>query len=625
MDCHGNGSEEGGVSFDSVSLADLLDNKQRWQAVLDNVRAGIMPPSDSGYEPTVEEINQLGKWIKYDAFGIDPKHPNPGFVVPRRLNRVEYQNTIRDLMGVRFSAEVEFPPDDTGGGFDNNGEVLSVSTLLTEKYLDAAESIIAQAVPQSPLSKSDDRFPKRRKQYERFFFNGPAPDDAKARDQYAAEVLERFATRAFRRPVEKSKIDQLVEISRSVYTKEGTFEEGISRSMMAVLASPRFLFRVEPPGKLGDGDRYPSLDEFSLASRLSYFLWSSMPDDELFKLAKRGELKNDLENQIQRMIDDKKLADGLVRNFTGQWLRARDVMTVEINGKAILRKGRADGNRRTKFDFDGRIRREMRQETEMSFEYVVRENRSIRELVNSDYTFLNERLANHYGIEGVEGREFRLVKLESDSPRGGILTQGTFLSVTSNPTRTSPVKRGVFILDNILGTPPPAPPPDVPELEAAIEEFKGKKPKLAEMLAVHRANDLCSSCHNRMDPLGLAFENFIPMGNWRDKESDQTIDPSGQLITGEPFKNVNELKQVLMNDRRLDYYRCITKKMLTYAVGRGLNYNDTEAVDNIVERLVQDDGRALTLIQGIIESDAFQKQGKSVSTTPNPANSPETK
>ena len=250
----------------------------------------------------------------------------------------------------------------------------------------------------------------------------------------------------------------------------------------------------------------------------------------------------------------------------------------------------------------------MRQETEMLFEHILKQDRSLTELIESDYTFLNERLAKHYGMEGVKGEQMRLVKLPPASPRGGVLTQGTVLAITSNPDRTSPVKRGLFILDNILGTPPAPPPPDIPPLEDAVAGLQGKPPTLRETLKLHRSESLCSSCHNRMDPLGLAFENFNALGRFRAKERDQDIDTTGQLITGESFKTVQELKHILVTERRRDVYRCLTEKLLTYALGRGLDYNDVEAVDRIVERLEKENGRPSALLAGILESAPFQKR-----------------
>jgi hypothetical protein len=252
----------------------------------------------------------------------------------------------------------------------------------------------------------------------------------------------------------------------------------------------------------------------------------------------------------------------------------------------------------------------MRRETEMLFGYVVRERRSLLELIDSDYTFLNERLAKHYGITDVKGDEMRRVALPPGSPRGGVLTQGTVLAVTSNPDRTSPVKRGLFILDNILGSPPAPPPPNIPPLEDAGKQFGKRKPTLRETLAVHRQAPSCMACHDRMDPLGLALENFNALGRWREKDRGQPVDASGKLITGERFQSSQELKRILVKERHRDFYRCLSEKLLTYALGRGLDYYDVEAVDALVERLERKGGRANDLVMGVVEAAAFQRTRK---------------
>jgi hypothetical protein len=342
----------------------------------------------------------------------------------------------------------------------------------------------------------------------------------------------------------------------------------------------------------------------------------------------------------------------LIENFVGQWLQVRDVDGIDINARAVLTRDRG-GERemretrkrfeelrnkveltpeeqaereallqrfrnrfrnRPNIELDGELRRALRQESEMSFGYVVREDRSVRELIESDYTFLNERLAKHYGISNVPGigeitgNEMRRVTLPPDSPRGGVLTQGSVLIVTSNPTRTSPVKRGLFILDNILGTPPPPPPPNIPNLEDSEKEFGDHEPTLRETLEVHRKAPLCSSCHNRMDPLGFALENFNALGMWRDKERGQAIDASGELITGEAFQSIRDVKHLIATKYHRGFYECLTEKLLIYALGRGLEYYDVQTVDEIVDRLEKADGRFSALLGGIVESAPFQKR-----------------
>jgi hypothetical protein len=629
FECHGEGMHKGGVAFDELGTdAALVNNHELWSKVLRNVRAGLMPPARKP-RPDAAERKRLENWIKFEAFGLDPRDLDPGRVTVRRLNRVEYHNTIHDLMGVDFDAENQFPPDDTGYGFDDIGDVLTVSPMLLEKYLAAATTIVGETPTIAKLVPPE-----------------PPPEPAKRR-AVAVDLLSGFAGKAFRRPVDTRTADRLVALAEQAWSQPGaTFESGIARGMVAVLASPRFLFREEKLEPSGRSKGFSRIDEFSLASRLSYFLWSSMPDQELFHLAAAGQLRKNLDAQVKRMLADRR-SQALVRNFTGQWLQARDIESVPIESRSVLlreekvdperdrrrarlRALRAKGdealtpeekdelkdlraefvkrmNSPARAELDGRLRRAMRQETEKYFDYIVREDRPLLELVDSDYTFLNERLAKHYGLPQVSGNELRLVKLPPDSPRGGILTQGTVLAVTSNPTRTSPVKRGRFILDAVLGTPPPPPPPNIPPLEDAAKDFKGREPTLRETLELHRSQPLCSSCHNRMDPLGLAFENFNAMGMWRQQERDQPIDATGKLITGETFDNVRELKHILATQHARDFYRCLTEKLLTYAIGRGLDYYDVETVDEIVDRIEKSDGRFSALLNGVIESAPFQK------------------
>jgi hypothetical protein len=736
--CHGTGAKKGNVSLDNFGSAEALTgNRDLWWSVLKNVRAGIMPPADRP-RPSDKEVAVLADWIKRDVLGADGRDPDPGRVTIRRLNRVEYRNTVRDLSGFDFKAEEEFPPDDTGYGFDTIGDVLSVSPLLLEKYMQAAESIVAAAVPTvsrlvpersyrgnefrsqagpgtgdrltfykkatvsrlytvdseddyrfvldlavdgaftfdpgrctvvckvddgevlretygwqdeksyrysvekhlkagdhrltfelEPLTAPEKRLsaldfrivsvkaqgpldPKkwtRPRNYDRFFSRDEPPKADPERRQYAREVLGRFATRAFRRPVDDRTLDRLVAVAEGIYTQPGQrFEQGVARAMVAVLASPRFVFRVEAAepksSRPAPAGKYPNVDEYSLASRLSYFLWSTMPDEELIRLAARGELRKDLVRQVKRMREDPR-ADSLTQNFVGQWLQVLDVEGFTIDIRAVLRQ---DGGPRPRVILDTDLRRAMRRETEMLFGHIAKEDRGLLELIDSDYTFLNAKLAQFYGIKDVTGREMRKVAIPKDSPRGGVLTHASILLVTSNPTRTSPVKRGQFILDNLLGTPAPPPPPDIPALEESKNDFKGRAPTVRELMALHRAKPLCSSCHARMDPLGLALENFNALGLWREKESGQAIDASGRLLTGESFHDIRDLKRILKERHYLDFYRCLTEKLLTYALGRGLGFNDVETVDQIVERLDREGGRFSALLMGVIESAPFQKR-----------------
>jgi hypothetical protein len=514
-----------------------------------------------------------------------------------------------------------------------------------EKKVNSLEMRLVSVTVRGPLEQEKWGKPKN---YERFF-SREAPTAPAERRAYASDVLRSFATKAFRRPVDTETVNRLVAVAEKVYSRPGkTFEAGIADAMVAALASPRFLFRLEErDAPTGPGSPFAEVDEYSLASRLSYFLWSTMPDSELFDLATRRELRKNLDAQVKRMLADSRSGQ-FIQNFTGQWLQLRDVAGIDINARAVLARDsgelrdrerrrqrfrelddipedkrtpeqkaelrelterRRQSFRQPQFELDSELRYSLRQETERCFAYVLHEDRSILELIDSDYTFLNQKLAKYYGLTNlnVTGSEMRRVSLPAGCPRGGVLTDGSVLIVTSNPDRTSPVKRGLFVLDSILGTPAPPPPANVPALEVAEKDFKDHEPTLRESLAVHREKPMCASCHSRMDPIGLAFENFNALGMWRDQERRQKIDAAGKLITGESFESVSELKHILVTNHRLDFYRCLTEKLLTYATGRGMEYYDAETIDRIVNRLDRENGKGSALLLGVIESAPFQK------------------
>jgi len=439
--------------------------------------------------------------------------------------------------------------------------------------------------------------------YEKIFFDGPPPEEKEGQKAYARKLIRHFGTKAFRRPIDEKSLEALLAIQQHVQAlPDGTFEQSIAQTLAAILTSPRFIYRAEVQADPNDPGHVVSIDEYALASRLSYFLWSSLPDDELMQLAAEGKLRANLNAQVDRMLEDPK-SERFVRRFVGQWLQANDVETMSIDARRALGiRDRGDANR----VFSGTVRRAMREETEMMFAYVLRENRPAEEMLHADYTFLNAPLAKFYGLEDLEvdGFKMRKVDLPADSNRGGVLTQGTFLVVTSNPTRTSPVKRGLFILENILGTPPPPAPPDVPALEEVRQ--KGKKLSMREQLELHRAEALCNSCHARMDPLGLALENFSYIGSQVKDAKD--IETSGKLITGEEFSDVRELSRVLATERKTDFYRCLTEKLLTFALGRGLEYYDTPTVDSIVDKTLAENGGFRQMIHAIVDSPPFQKR-----------------
>jgi hypothetical protein len=415
---------------------------------------------------------------------------------------------------------------------------------------------------------------------------GQAAEDA----QCAASILSATMRRAYRRPVTKADVEGPMVFYRRARTN-GDFDAGITTALSAILASPEFLLRVESdPQKMPASGVY-RISDLELASRLSFFLWSSIPDDELLETAIRGTLSQpaELEKQVRRLLNDRR-SFNLATNFAGQWLRLRNIDSVSPNANLFR-------------DFDDNLRQALRQETEMFFDSVVREDRSVLTFIRSDYTFLNERLAKHYGIPDVYGSRFRRVALTPDSKRGGLLRQGSLLSVTSYATRTSPVLRGVLVLRNMLGAPPPSPPPVVPALD---ESKMAANLSMRQRLAVHRENAVCASCHRSIDPVGFALENFDAIGQWRDVEVDgQAVDASGSVPGGGEFRGVEGLENALLARADL-FVTALTENLMTFALGRGVEYYDAPAVRKIGKDAGKDGYRFSSLILGIVKSAPFQ-------------------
>ncbi len=605
--CHCDGGAEGGIDLDRLleglrtcRPSDGSAEEAAWAAIWRNLQAETMPPADEP-RPDPAERQALVGFVLGDVLGVDPRRPDPGRVVLRRLNRIEYGNTVRDLTGFRENVTDDLPPDDTGYGFDTIGDVLSLSPLLLEKYLDIAARVADEVVIATGQQDDSDSAAVCR-----LLPSAEVPDDQGARDDQRRAALRQFADRAFRRPVDDATLDRLVGVAADAEAAAGgSFQAGIAAATTAVLASPRFLFRVEetdPAEREAPAGTAVPIDEYALASRLSYFLWSTMPDDELFRLAAEGRLREALRGQVERMLADPR-SDAFVTNFVGQWLQTRDVESKSVDVEGLYRS-RGRGWWRLARLFSWEVREAMRLETELLFAHVLRERLPATDLLVSPVTFLNEPLARFYGIEDVRGNEMRLVDVPTDSGRGGLLTHGSILLVTSNPNRTSPVKRGLFVLDNLLGTPPPPPPPSVPPLEQAAATA-GEAATMRELMQRHRADPGCAACHARMDPLGLALEQYDAVGRFRRGEEAVGIDTAGQLITGEPFQDAGELATLIAGPRRRDFHRCLVEKMLTYAIGRGLRYSDAPAVDIIIGSL-DSEGRLIDAVQGVVASVPFQ-------------------
>jgi mono/diheme cytochrome c family protein len=581
-DCHG---EKAKADLDLrlfKSDADAVRERKLFQNILKQVQTQEMPPAGKP-KPTEAEREKMIQWIESVVFQCDCNNPDPGRVTLRRLNRVEYNNTIRDLLGVQVRPADDFPADDIGYGFDNIGDVLFLSPTLMEKYLAAAERVLEAAWPHSP---SHSNAPPTWFQRRYVLPALQAPDSLAG----TRETLRQFARRAYRRPVTETEVERLVLLLKRNQEAGDSLAESLRSAFKAILVSPHFLFRGEPPASAPAGSlRAVPLNEHALAVRLSYFLWSSMPDDSLFAEAERGTLRKNLEAQVRRMLQDPK-ADALVANFAEQWLELRRLAQITPDPATFP-------------EFSEDLRAAMLMETSSFFRAILREDRSVLEFLDADYTFANETLAKHYGLKGVTGPEFRKVSLKG-TPRGGLLTQASILTLTSNPTRTSPVKRGKWVLDNLLGAPPPPPPPNVPELPEH-GELHGT---LRQRLEQHRADPLCSSCHARMDPIGFGLENFNAIGGWRTRDGQDPLDTTGQLTSGEAFKNSVELRAILRKKKKEDFLRCLSEKMLTYALGRGMEYYDRCALDKITANLPRRGHKFSALVLEIVQSVPFQNQ-----------------
>jgi Protein of unknown function (DUF1592)/Protein of unknown function (DUF1588)/Protein of unknown function (DUF1587)/Protein of unknown function (DUF1585)/Protein of unknown function (DUF1595) len=605
LGCHEEGEARGGVVLEIPRGRSPGDGgRSLWLRVADALRSGVMPPEGEP-RPGPAELETINAWLDVEVF---PDERGPGRATLRRLNRAEYDNTVRDLIGLDLRPADEFPSDDVGYGFDNIGDVLSTSPILVERYLDAAERVVdaafrspearrrIMAPPADSVPRAFRRFkpPVRSYPDKRVFVrrSAVAKDPELERQQRIYDILRAFADRAFRRPATHDELSRLLGVVLAAEKDGEDSESAVRLALRAVLASPHFLFHAESAREAvdGPGSPPPPDDDFALAARLSYFLWSSLPDEELSRLASGAALRHEetLRTQAGRMLRDRR-SRSLAENFGGQWLQTRQLKDLAPDPALFP-------------DFDEPLRGAMRRETELFFASVLEEDRSVLDFLDADYTFVNERLARHYGIAGVRGESFRRVSL-AGTPRGGVLTQASVLTLTSNPTRTSPVRRGRWILETLLGTPPPPPPSGV---EGLVEGSGAAAPAtLRERMERHRAEPGCASCHRRMDPLGFGLENFDAVGAWRANEGGRPIDPSGRLPGGEPFDGPSGLRALLAS-RREAFSRCLAEKMLTYALGRGLRRSDRRAVDRIVAGLARDGSRFSALVLAVVESEPFR-------------------
>lgn len=733
LGCHDKANKKGGLSFDDQIGADIERHTELWERVVRKLTARQMPPPGSE-RPEEREYGAIVEWLESSLDATAAAHPHPGRTdTLRRLNRTEYQNTIRDLLALDVDVTALLPADESSHGFDNI-TVTNLSPTLLNRYVSAAQKISRLAVGRGLRSPGGNTFRIRpdvtqdthvegsplgtrggtvvpytfpmdgeyeiqihlmrdrndeieslkephdleialdRERIELFtikpqkghdsevdlklsarvttkagphklsvaflkkpsslleterqplnvhynFYRhpriGPAvyevtvigpfessgpgespsrrrlfvyePKGAEGEEACARRILADLTRRAYRRPVTDDDLKTPMALYRQGHS-EGGFDAGIEMALVSVLVNPQFLFRIErDPPDLPEGTAY-RIDGLELASRLSYFLWSSAPDAELLDLAVRGELRRPqmLEAQVRRLLADER-SRSLVSNFAGQWLYLRNIEAVIPDMRLFP-------------DFDDNLRQAFRQETELFFDNILREDRSVLDLIRSDYTFLNERLAKHYGIPHIYGSRFRRVELGEGTHRGGLLRHGSILSVTSYSTRTSPVLRGHWVLKNLLGMEPPPPPPDVPALNE--QSILGML-SVRERLQQHRSNPACASCHYQMDPVGFALENFDALGRWRETEADRPVDATGSLLGGKEFNGVSGLEQALL-DHPDFVARTLTVKLLTFALGRGIESHDAPAIRKIVRDARDDQYRISKLILGIAESIPFQ-------------------
>ena len=704
-DCHWGDNADADLNLEPFeSLDQLLDGRDKWKKVLHRVAAKEMPPPDADSMPD-DEHQQLMVWLDEMINSVDCTDITPGRVTIRRLNRVEYRNTVRDLVGVDYKPSQSFPGDDVGYGFDNIADVLSLPPILMEKYLHAAEEISFQAIndPSSEQitgviaageftrnGKPVETFRNSTPLYNRITISGEfnfketgkykviveaCGDQAGAepckmsvslngrqaktvlvkgeRDDFedyeinfsvnkagkqdvkitflndyyndfggtkqdrnlfvggakvvgpigkkspsyekiiggartnveAKQILNRFASKAYRRRVTPEELNRLMELFKSSRLDGNAFDASIRFTLQALLVSPHFLYKVEAPVPEGTSRK---LNDFELATNLSYFLWSTMPDDELFRVATQGKLKDPAvyRAQVKRMIaDHRSLA--LVQNFASQWLHLRSLARMQPDPELFP-------------GVNKQLRADMATETKLVVADLIARDAKITDLLSVSHTFVNGPLAAHYGIPNVSGKRFRKVSTVGTG-RSGLLTHASVLTLTSNPNRTSPVKRGKWIMENLLGEEPPPPDPDAMQLEDQAE-LTGT---LRQRMEQHRADPNCAVCHRVMDELGFALEHYDPVGRYREREDGNEIDSRGELPNGTKFMGPDELQKTIRTEMREKFVRCVTEKMMIYALGRGLEYYDDCTIDEVIENVNQSDYKFSSLIIGITESEPF--------------------
>jgi|TARA_B100000530_G_scaffold336705_1_gene292302 hypothetical protein len=578
LECHSGEKPKASLDlsrFDSMDK--ILSEALLWDDILIRLSQGDMPPKEADL-PTLNERSEFLNWVESSLQkAACQSGPHAGPAVLRRLNRAEYSASVRDLLDIHFDAGEALPSDGSGGeGFDNASETLFISPIHAEKYMDAARVAVEYAF-------ADPRSLRR--------FLVAEPDEKTSPEVAARRVIEDFLPRAFRRSIPESEILEYLALFHAAYKADPSFMVAIRLTLQAVLISPKFLFIAEEP----NFDSKPhKVTDHELASRLSYFLWGSLPDDELLKAADEGNLSDSriLQEQFKRMLgsQNSRKVRNFSQNFVEQWLGTR----------ALGREFKPDKSIR---GYDSELEGGMKYEPVFFFHEILTENRSLLDLLKADYTYVNRRLARHYRIKGEFREQPKRVQLTDENRRGGLLSMAAVLAVSSYPHRTSPVLRGKWILETILGDPPPPPPSNVPELEESASSVSSES--LRQRLELHRQDVACAQCHDRIDPLGFGLENYGVLGRWRDKYEGHTVDARGALPDGTTFSGPAELKLALLG-RKDQFVRHLTKKMLGYALGRGLTYYDYCAVNSIVDKLRANDYKSHHLLFGIIQSVPFR-------------------
>jgi hypothetical protein len=712
--CHNQKAKTANLTFDTMDLTHVGKDAAVWERAVRKLRGGMMPPPGMP-RPDPAAVNSFVTFLEASLDQAALESPNPGTVSLHRLNRAEYANAMKDVLGVDVDAAALLPRDDISDGFDNIASVLKVSPSFLDQYISAAREVSRLAISHSPPTEpvkavlhgqpadpealplgtqggivAEYRFPndgdyqftitgqnpvltidglpvsingfvKVKAGVHQLGLTAPAHSFAEPEGMFqsfvpgrafpgygfapnergpggrrppapptieivgpfhptgkpvetdsrtrifvchppseseeascASRILSSVAQRAFRRPITSKDLEAPMAFFKEGRANSGNFEGGIQNGLLAIIASPKFLYRAEPPpAGLAPGTNY-RISDLELASRLSFFLWSTVPDDELLAVAEQGKLKDPkiFEEQVRRMLASEK-SRSLVTNFASEWLKLRDIDTIDPDPFIYP-------------NFDPSLRAAFRKELELFVDSIQREDRSVLDLLTANYTFVNERLALHYGIPNVRGPEFRRVLLP-ESYRYGLLGKGAILLVTSYANRTSVVLRGNYILENITGTPPSPPPPNVPAFK---ENKEGEEPHtVRETMEMHRANPTCNACHGVIDPLGFALENFDTVGAWRSKDrfTRTAIDASGKLMDGTVVAGPDDLRKALMS-RPAEFVQTMTEKFLMYAVGRGLAPYDMPTVRKIVRDAARDDYRFSSIVMGIAESAPFQME-----------------